>query len=255
MSLSLRLLGVVGLLLFASAFGLTFGVPEWVENSAKGFIQKKITQEVKEKAAPITESSVAAKAKKLADRLGFQESQLKKDLENNLPEKIAGILASMCGYDCEKKKQLTMDIKDSYLDKINNLKLGQFNLSQMVKGKYVEVVGNLKTDLRIFTFSNALMFSFLLLISLLKPQAVKHLFVPGMLLFLATVISVSMYVFGQDWFYTIIYNDYMGWAYLVYLGIIFGFLVDIALNKGRVTTQVFNFMGHAISSIGSITPC
>lgn len=255
MSLTLRMLGLIGLLLFASAFGLTYGVPEWVENSAKGFIQKKVTQEVKEKAAPLTESAVVQKAKSLADKLGFQESQLKKDLENNLPEKIAGVLASMCGYDCEKKKQLTQEIKDSYLNKINNLQLGQFNLSQIVKGKYVEIVGNLKNDLRIFTFSNALMFTFLLLISLLKPQAIKHLFVPGMLLFLATGISVSLYVFGQDWFYTIVYNDYMGWAYLVYLGVIFGFLVDIALNRGRVTTEVFNFMGHAISSLGSISPC
>lgn len=255
MSWSLRMVGLLGLLLFASAFGLTFGVPEWVEQSAKGFIQHKITEEVKEKITPLSESSVAEKAKSLADKLGFQQSQLKKDLENNLPEKIASVLASMCGYDCEKKKQLTKDIKDSYLNKINHLQLGQFNLSQMVKGKYVEIVGNLKTDLRIFTFSNALMFGFLLLISLFKPQAIRHLYVPGALLLTATLISVSIYLFGQDWFYTIVYNDYMGWAYLVYLGIIFGFLMDIVLNKGKVTTEVFNFIGHALSGIGSISPC
>ncbi len=255
MLLSLRMVGLLGLLLFASAFGLTFGVPEWVEQSAKGFIQNKITEEVKAKVTPLSESSVAEKAKKLADKLGFQESQLKKDLENNLPEKIASVLASMCGYDCEKKKQLSKNITDSYLSKINHLQLGQFNLSQMVKDKYVEIVGNLKTDLRIFTFSNALMFTLLLFISLLKPQAIKHLYVPGALLLTATLLSVSIYLFGQDWFYTIIYNDYMGWTYLIYLSLIFALLMDIVLNKGRVTTEVFNFIGHAISSVGSISPC
>jgi hypothetical protein len=89
MSVSLRILGLLGMLLFGSFFALTYGVPEAVEKSAKSFVQHQIQKEVREKIAPITESSVAEKAKALADKLGFQESQLKKDLENNLPEKIA----------------------------------------------------------------------------------------------------------------------------------------------------------------------
>lgn len=255
MKTTLYLTGIIGLLLFGSLYGLTYGVPEAVEDSAKGFVKKQIEKEVKTKLAPITESNLAKKAKSLADKLGFQESKLKQDLENNLPEKIAEIMAKMCGYDCEKKKQYATGIKASYLEKINNLKIGQFNLTEVVKGKYVEIVSNLKLDLRIFTLSNALMFLVLLSISFLKPAAIKHLFVPGLLLFTATLISVGFYVFGQDWFYTIIYNDYMGWAYLVYLGIIFGFLIDIALNKCRITSEVFNFLGHAVSSIGSVSPC
>lgn len=255
MKTTLYLTGVIGLLLFGALFGLTYGVPQAAEDSAKGFVKKQIEKEVKNKLEPIAGSNIAQKAKKIADRLGFQESQLKKDLDNNLPEKIAEIMAKMCGYDCEKKKQMASGIKDSYLAKIQNLKVGQINLSEIVKGKYVSIVSALKADLRIFTFSNALMFSVLLLISLLKPAALKHLFIPGMLLLAATVLSASMYVIGQDWFYTIIYNDYMGWAYLVYLGIIFVFFLDIVLNKCRVTTHVFNFIGNALSSIGSVSPC
>ncbi|MCB1581795.1 MAG: hypothetical protein KDI92_01945 [Xanthomonadales bacterium] len=255
MSLSLRIVGLLGLLLFSGVFALTFGVPEWVEQSAKGFIQNKVTKEVKEIASPVIDSSLAQTAKKLADELGFQESQLKKDLDNQLPEKIASILVSLCGYDCEKKKQLGKDIRDSYQNRISNLKLGQHHLNQLVKSQYLEITDNLKADLRIFTFSNALMFTFLLLTSLLKSQSIKHLYVPGVLLLLATIISIVLYLFGQDWFYTIVYNDYMGWTYLVYLGLIFGLLMDIAFNKGRVTTEVFNFIGHTFSSIGSISPC
>ncbi len=255
MKTSLRLTGLVGLIAFGLLFGLTFGVPEQVEKSAKNFVKHQIEQEVKAKVADLSNHTLANKAKSLADKLGFQESQLKKDLDDNLPEKIASIMAAMCGYDCEKKKQFAQSIKAGYLDKIQNLQLGQINLANVVKGKYVEIVGNLKLDLRIFTFSNALMFMLLLLISILKPQAIQHLFVPGVLLFVATVAATSIYIFGQDWFYTIIYNDYMGFGYLVYLGIIFAFLMDIALNKCRITSHVFNFVGNAVSSIGVITPC
>ncbi len=255
MNISLRLTGLIGLLLFGTLFGFTYGVPEQVEQSAKSFVKYQINQEVKAKIAQVSETNLGKRAISLADRLGFQESQLKKDLENNLPEKIASIMAAMCGYDCEKKKQLAQDIKASYLERIQNFQVGQFNLSNVVKGKYVEIVSNLKTDLRIFTFSNALMFLLLLLISFFKPQANQHLFVPGMLLFLATLSATCIYVFGQDWFYTIIYNDYMGYGYLIYLGVIFGFLMDIVLNQCRITTEVFNFIVDAIGSIEVIEPC
>ena len=255
MKTSLRLIGLIGLILFGSVFALTYGVPKQVEESAKGFIKSQIEKEVREKAAVVTDSSLAQKAKSLADKLGYQESQLKKDIENDLPGKIASIMASMCGYDCEKKKQLAAEIKGGYLTKIKNLKVAQVNLSDLVKGKYVEIVSNLKMDLRIFTMSNAAMFLLLLLISIMKPQAIKQLYVPGMLLFVTTLISTSIYVFGQDWFYTIIYNDYMGLAYLVYIGMIFAFLLDIAINKCRVTSIILDMLGSVFSGIGVVTPC
>lgn len=255
MKISLRIAGLLGFILFTSMYVLTYGSPKQLEESARGFIKIQIEKEVREKAAVITGSSLGVKAKSLADKLGFQESQLKQDLDNNLPEKIASIMARMCGYDCERKKQLANNIGESYLNKIQNLKVGQVNLADIVKGKYVEIVKSLKTDIRIFTLSNALMFLVLFLISALKPQAIKQLYVPATLLFSSTLIATSFYVFGQDWFYTIIYNDYMGLAYLVYLGIIFGFLLDIVLNKCRVTSYILNVIGHAISGIGSVSPC
>lgn len=255
MKISLRVIGLIGLVLFAALFGLTYGVPQQVEESAKGFIKSQIEKEVRGKAALVTDSSLAQKAKSLADKLGYQESQLKKDIENDLPGKIASIMASMCGYDCEKKKQLAEEIKGGYLTKIKNLQVAQVNLTELVKGKYVEIVSNLKMDLRIFTLSNASMFLLLLLLSILKPQAIKQLYVPGIMLFTATLISSSIYVFGQDWFYTIIYNDYMGLAYLVYIGIIFAFLLDIAINKCRITCIILDMLGSVFSGIGEVTHC
>lgn len=76
-----------------------------------------------------------------------------------------------------------------------------------------------------------------------------------MLLTLATILSSSIYLFGQDWFYTILYNDYMGFGYLVYIAVIFGVLMDIALNKARVTTEVINGIANAIGLTFSVQPC
>ena len=43
----------------------------------------------------------------------------------------------------------------------------------------MQISTELKRDVRIFTGSNAIIFLLLLVISFLKPQAIKHLFLPG----------------------------------------------------------------------------
>lgn len=255
MKITLRITGMLGLLLFGFIFTLTFADAEFVEKSAKNFVSYQVEKEVKTKLSVIANTSMAQKAQALADRLGLQERKIQQDLENKLPEQIASIMAEMCGYECEKKKQLAQGIRKNYLAKIKSLKIAQANLSELVTGKYIETVSQLKSDIRIFTLSNASMFLLLLLVSCLKPQAIKQLFVPGMMLFVATSIAAVIYVFGQNWLYNLIFNDYMGWAYLVYLTVIFTLLLDISLNKCRVTSEIFNALGSVFSNITPVIPC
>ena len=161
----------------------------------------------------------------------------------------------MCGYDCEKKKSLAQSIASGYMERIKNIQFAERTLSNIVKGKYLEIVSNLKLDLRIFLGSNLVMFLILLALAFAKPGAVAHLFLPGLLLATATVLSSSIYIFGQDWFYTLLYNDYMGFGYLAYIGAIFGVLLDIGLNKARVTTEIINGIANAVGSAFSVVPC
>ncbi len=255
MTITLRSIGLFGILLFGILFAVTFVSPETIENSAKGFVKYQIEKEVREKQQHLSDSSVASKARSIAERLGVESEQIHEDLDNKLPEKIASVIASMCGYDCERKKAVAQSITSGYLDRIKNIEIAQNTLGDLIKGKYIEIVTNLKLDLRIFLGSNFIMFLILLIVSLAKPKAIAHLFVPGVLLLTATILASVIYIFGQDWFYTILYNDYMGFGYLAYVAVIFGVLVDIALNKARVTTEVINGLANAIGSAFSVLPC
>jgi hypothetical protein len=255
MSATLKTIGILGLILFSLLFGLTYGLPDAVEKSAKGFIQQQIAIEVEEKYNEIKTSTLAQKVLSIAGKLGFEKDQIITDLENDVPQKIASTLAAMCGYDCEKKKALASSITQSYEKKISNIEVAEYNLGEVIKGKYLEIVGNLKFDLRIFLGTNAAMFLVLLLIAFLKPNAVAQLFVPGILLLTATAVSSGIYIFEQDWFYTILYNDYMGFGYLAYLSIIFAFLMDVTFNSARVTTELLNAICNAIGSSLSFVPC
>jgi hypothetical protein len=255
MSTTLRAIGVFGVLLFGSLFAVTFVSPEAIEDSAKGFVTYQIEKEVRDKQRAVSHSTVASQALDIAVRLGFEKDKLQEDLDNKLPEKIASIIASMCGYDCEKRKILAQSIASGYMERIKSIQVAENTLSDIVKDKYIEIVGNLKYDLRIFLGTNFVMFLILLGVSFSKPGAVAHLFLPGLLLFSATILSSSIYIFGQDWFYTILYNDYMGFGYLAYVAAIFGVLVDIAFNKARVTTEIINGIANAIGSAFSVVPC
>lgn len=124
-----------------------------------------------------------------------------------------------------------------------------------MKKKYMEVATELQRDIRIFTGSNTIVFLLLLLISYLKPKAVNHLFLPGVLLLTATLISSFFYIFEQNWLFTIIYNNYPGFAYLGYVGIVFLFLCDIVFNRARVTTEILNGILNVIGSAASVSPC
>ncbi len=119
----------------------------------------------------------------------------------------------------------------------------------------MDVATKLKRDIRIFTASNAAVFILLLLVSFLKPQAITHQFLPGVLLAVSTLICSYFHIFEQNWLLTIIHSSYLGFAYLAWLGIVFLFLCDIVFNRGRITTEILNAIFNAIGSAFSVVPC
>jgi hypothetical protein len=138
---------------------------------------------------------------------------------------------------------------------LGSLEAENARLTEFIQGRYLRIVGELTRDLRIFTATNALACLLLLVVSFARPRAIDHLVFPGVLLGVAVIVSSWCYVFQQDWFFTILYSDYFGVGYLAFLGSIFGLLLDIFLNRGRVTTELGNGLLHAVGSTFSLSIC
>ncbi len=153
------------------------------------------------------------------------------------------------------KKKFASNIQQAFDWHIASLSQAQSNLVTLIQGKYAEVVEKLLLDLRVFSGTNAIMFVLLVIASFLKERAVAQLFLPGSLLFAATLFSTYFYLFEQNWFFTIIFNNYIGYGYIVYVFAVFLFLSDVVLNRARVTTQIINQAFNAIGSGESLTPC
>ena len=241
--------------MFVPLFMLTFADPQSIERAGQSFIEWKLSSEAEEKIDSIqlpTSNKLGSLLNKYA---GAKIDELKQQLKDDLPAILAAEIARMRDLSCECRKKWEQRIATSLNIQISTLDVAREKIADFSQAKYMEIVTKLTADVRIFLGVNSVVFLAFLIISFLKPQAVLHLFVPGILLLVSTVLCSYFYLFEQNWFFTILYDDYTGFAYLGYLIFVFGVLCDIAFNRGRITTEVLNAIFKVVGHAADAVPC
>lgn len=255
----LRLTAFAGLILFALPLALTFATPAWLESYGKDFIAAQIQTQVGEAidayAPAVGESKLAKAAQLLYRRNEDKVQQIKEQLKAQVPQRMAAVTAEMGDVDCSCRQKYAKFFTDGFTFKSTLLQQANDRLLQAMKGKYMQVATDLRFDVRLFTGTSALIFALLLALSWVKRSAAVHLLLPASLLMLSTLIAGYLYVFEQNWLLTIIYGNYQAGFYLVWLALIFGLLMDIVMNAGRVVTTILNAVLEAIGSGFSLSPC
>jgi hypothetical protein len=255
----LRVAGMAGAALFGLFFVLTFSTPQWIERFAIEYIETRVSESVDSRISSmrpeIGEGAAVRLAQGLHERNEAALENLKQTFKDGVREKWEAALAEVRDLDCECRKKWLDTLEAGTRHRLLTLEAANQRLTEFIQGSYMKVATELKRDIRIFTATNAVMFLLLVLVSFLKPQAVRHLFAPGLLLGLATLLCAYLYVFEQNWLLTVINGSYLGFAYAGYLGVVFLFLCDIALNHGRVTTRLVNGAADAVGSVFSLVPC
>lgn len=252
--LTLRFLGILGTGIFATFFVLTWSIPEWVEQAAADYIEAQAESRIDsaiDALGPSSESTLGRFAQSLYESNEAQIDRLKTRLKDSVHEQWTSALVSVRDRECECRQNWETGVSSN----ITLLQMANDQIVRFIHVTYMDVASALKRDVRVFTGSNAAVFLFLLLLSWLKPRALSHLFVPGALLAVSTLVCSYFYVFEQDWLLTIVQGSYLGFAYLAWLGVVTLFLCDIALNRGRVTTKILNRILEAIGSAGAVVPC
>ncbi len=257
--LVLATIGIAGSAVFWAFFAITFATPAWVEDFAKDYIERKAVERIDATIdsleLPESDSALIGLAQAIYERNADRIEALREDLRNEVHEQRADAIARIRDLDCECRERLARALEEGLQTEIVLVDAANDRIVDFIQYKYLEIVDELKQDVRIFTASNGVVCLLLLLIALLKPRAIDHLFLPGVLLAVTLVVCTNMYVFQQDWLLIIINGDYMGLAYLAWLGAIFLFLCDIVLNRGRVTAAILNQLFSALGSALSLSPC
>ena len=260
--LTLRVFGFLGTILFIPIFLLSFADPQLIENSGKAFVEWKLEKSTNAKIDSIKlpneskfEKLLGKKAKELRIQTEEKIQSIKRQLKADAPSVIAMQLAKVRNLDCECRKSWEKKLRNSMKFQLASLDVAKSKLVDFTQAKYMEIVEKLTLDVRIFVGTNGVVFLFLMLASFLKPSAVRHLFLPSVLMFISTVVCSYFYVFEQNWFYTIIYNNYTGFSYIGYLSFVFLVLCDIVFNKAKVTTEIINAFLQTIGRVGNLVPC
>jgi hypothetical protein len=255
MTMLLRTIGIAGMLLFGLALALTFVSPIHVERAAGGFVTAKLQQQVRDRVEIAGDERIASIARRLQQQRQAEIDSLREQLLSGLNARVVAAVARMQDVDCDCRMRMHDGLEAAGRLQIARLERAEPQLRRLIEGGYGGIVADLLRDLRLFTGINLLAFALLVLLSSLRPQYVRQLFVPGLLLAAASLAASGLYLFGQNWFFTLLYNDYVGATYAVWLLLIYGLLCDVALFRARVTSWVLEAVASVFGKVAASAPC
>jgi hypothetical protein len=234
---------LIGFIIFGAISISTFIAKEQIQKTASDFLVMQIEVEVqKHLQGLIMLSNKASQLKFIKTKYSEEIERLNKYLSGDLPKIIGKVVSDI--YEGKIKEETVQNfVSDSMKSKISSLDYAISNIEIMISGKYYEILNRLIKDIRVFSVCNAFLFLIALLIASSKKITARQAMLSTLLLLIATIASTTIYIFGQNWFYTIVFNKYVGFSYLIYVGIIFLFQCDLVFNKARVTDGIINLAG------------
>lgn len=239
----------IGILIFSLMLTGTFADQAKIEKAAIFAVQKKVQAEVKTKYPNLDADGFRQSAELLREKFGTKGEAFQKALDQKMDVAVAQVVSRLCG--CESVTDKRQNLVTNFFKRQNAdaLQISE-KLNAFIKGKYESTIAGLIRDVRIFSSVNIFAFLLIFLLAWIRPNARFHLLLPAGLLLISTALTICLYVFGQNWFYTLMLGSFWGFTYLIYMGIILALTLDITLNQGRITS----FLANSVSNV-TIVPC
>lgn len=247
--------GLLGAILFGVALIASYVRPLFVESMAREIIRHEVEKRVGEKISSLSGGKLAELAEKIARKNALEIDAVKRKLRDDLPKKIAAIVAEMGNPSCDCRKWVEHAISDGFESKILNLGMVNEHLASLIRAKYMDVSHSLTSEFRVFTTAHALVFALLAISAFFRRNAGVQLLLPTIVLLGASIIVGGFYLFGQNWLHTILFSDYVGLWYFAYLAAAIAFLSDVVFNRAKISTRIINMVSSAIGGAFAVTPC
>ena len=248
-------LSVLGALFFGGALVLSWANPLLVERSAREVLRIEVERRVGERIDALSDSRIAGLAQRALHKAGVEIEDTQAEIRAQVPQRVAEVVANMLDADCACRQRLTASFQAGWQEHLSSQLQLRERLGGLIESAYASVSASLMREFRIFCASNAVAFLLLGAITAWRRKAGLQLVLPAGVLIGAVAVTGGLYLFGQDWLHTIVFGDYVGWAYSFYLAGVATLLADIAFNRARVTTQIVNLALHAVGSTLSAVPC
>lgn len=237
------------------AFVASFISPVTVEGLVRKLLQLEIERRVDERIDDLSSTRLVEFAQRALGKTDKDMEATRQAIRASVPQKVAEVVANMLNADCECRKRLKDVARQSEMSRLDSLGQLRDRLTSFVESTYAQVRDHLLREFRIFTGSNALALALLGGISYWRRGAAFQLLLPAVVILGAASITGSLYLFQQDWLHTILFSDYVGFAYLGYFSAVALLLADVVFNRARVTTEIFNALANLVGSALQASPC
>jgi hypothetical protein len=241
----------IGSLVFGGALMLSLLNPGFVERTAKDIIRHQIETKVREKIDALDARFLSSRAGAILQANEQEAQRIRQMLASQLPERIGRVMHEMADLDCECRKKLEDAVRSGMETRAASLQQVQERITALIRTQYTDTAQQLTREFRIFSGSNALAFILLGMAVLVRRTAGVHLVPAAVVLIGATAVSSALYLFQQNWLHTLLFSNYLGWGFVAYLALLYAFLCDVILNRGRVTCELLN----AVPSGVEVVPC
>jgi len=245
---------VCGFVVFAALWTLSMVRPHVIEASARILLVAEIERRTHERLDAISDSAVAGLARKAMVTHAQETAQLRR-MKEALSNRVASTVDAMADPACVCRAALRDPVRVGIDARLAQLDDRDARLEALVSSAYAHTATRLQREVRIVAGANALIFLALGVVAWRKRGAVLHLMVPAVVLLGSVAASTWFYLFNQDWVQTVVFSDYVGYGYAVWLGILLALLTDILANRARVTTRMLNTVLNAAGSTLTVLPC
>jgi hypothetical protein len=252
---ALQCIGGLGAALFGLVFLISFVQPLWIEQAARELVRIEVERRVGEKVEQLSNAKLVVLAQKALGRTDAEIEAERRGIAADVPARVASAVADLMKADCECRKRLVDAVRRGQDERLRSLQQIRERLADFVEASYAQVRSKLLRELRIVSGANALAFALVALIAGWRRRSTLQLALPAALLLIATVTTGALYLFAQDWLHTIVFGEYVGFAYLGWLGFAVALLADIVFNRARITTELVNLVLQAVGSALKAVPC
>lgn len=184
---------------------------------------------------------------RLSQKYATQAELLRKNAPQQVPKLVAAILGDRCQLACADAEEIGLTLVAGYA---MGLEIKGKTLQDFVNEKYDATVTALRRDLKIFALVNTLAFSLVLVLcALRKDLPTRPLLNATLILTASVLIGIGLYVFGQDWVSAILLNRFVGWVYLVWIGLLIVFFIDLAFLRLWLTQTIVGSLIHMLTLI------
>lgn len=249
------IISLLGTVLFGGAFALSFVNPLLIERTAREIVRIEVEQKIGEKIDHLSNSHIVKLAQRALLRTDDEIERTQKAIREEIPSKVANVVAEMLNADCECRKRLVEYAQRSEAKRLSSLAQVRERLVNLIESAYASVTRSLMRELRIFTASNSAAFALLGVVTLVRRKATLQLALPAVVLLGAVAVTGSLYLFNQNWLHTIVFGQYVGLAYSTYLASVALLLADIVFNRARVSTQIVRLAFDVVGSATPVAPC